>query len=443
MAKAFAHQFESMLHTYVSSKKSNQYLLIGIPLFAAPIFIIQWQFDKFQMYADNVAIPSTPQHWNYIHRMGENLKTTYQSLPAVFSPACIAHEVITSSDWTQVSVEGVTLPEALSCWANSLPDTVPEAFKTQDDNSDEGSVLGMEIRSQFASDDNLIFQDLKSKGQLQADQPSNLKAAKRVNEYKLARNLVRSIGRQDVEDALVFPASSTTSSVTPSGRHSSGHHNTIPNRRRKKQRRIDNNRTGSRRGGGGKRGSRGNTSKKSRKHRLIKRCREGDSRACKKLHQESHRRHGHGSSRGRKASDLVRSLDRRSSRRRGGAGGRRRNRLSQEEKRKRKARKQEQKRERRERRKKHKRLLRERRRKQRQRFKEMDQAAAAAKAASATGNTSTPPTPTAVPVHSVKTRSVSEYSSQPKCKAKLVDNCSWPHCNRSCPKLKNPETGEF
>ena len=67
-------------------------------------------------------------------------------------------------------------------------------------------------------------------------------------------------------------------------------------------------------------------------------------------------------------------------------------------------------------------------------------AAAAAKAAS---EQATNPTPTAVPVHSVKTRSVSEYSSQPKCKAKLVDNCSWPHCNRSCPKLKNPETGEF
>jgi hypothetical protein len=25
----------------------------------------------------------------------------------------------------------------------------------------------------------------------------------------------------------------------------------------------------------------------------------------------------------------------------------------------------------------------------------------------------------------------------------LVDTCSWPHCNRSCPKLKNPETGKL
>jgi hypothetical protein len=29
-----------------------------------------------------------------------------------------------------------------------------------------------------------------------------------------------------------------------------------------------------------------------------------------------------------------------------------------------------------------------------------------------------------------------------KCQTKLVDSCTWPHCNRSCPKLKNPETGK-
>ena len=28
-----------------------------------------------------------------------------------------------------------------------------------------------------------------------------------------------------------------------------------------------------------------------------------------------------------------------------------------------------------------------------------------------------------------------------QCKTKLVDSCSWPHCNPTCPKLKNPETG--
>ena len=341
------------------------------------------------MYADNVAIPSTPEHWNFIHRMGKNLRTTYQSLSAVFSPACIAHEIITSSDWTQVAVEGVTLSDALSCWAAGLPDTVPDGLA----GSPDVSALGLEIRSQFASDDNLIISDLKDKGFLfrglesvQADQ-----AAK--PEYKLARNLVRSIGRTDEEDALVIPNPSGSGSSSPQ-------RNQIKNRRRKKHRRVDHNRTSGRQ-----------SSKRSRRHRLMKRCRENNQEACRKLHKATHSR--------RKNSDLVRSLDRRSSRR----GSKRR--LSPEERRKRKARRQSQKRERRERKRAHKRLLRERRRQQRQRFKEMD-AAAAAKAKA----------------HSVKTRSVSVDPQQPKCKAKLVDNCTWPHCNRSCPKLKNPETGK-
>lgn len=340
------------------------------------------------MYADNVAIPSTPEHWNFIHRMGKNLRTTYQSLSAVFSPACIAHEIITSSDWTQVSVDGVTLSDALSCWAAGLPDTVPDVLA----GSPDASALGLEIRSQFASDDNLIGSDMKSKGlqgleSVQADQ-----AAK--PEYKLARNLVRSMGRTDAEDALVFP--------NPSESSASGHHrNQIKNRRRKKHRRVDHNRTSGRQ-----------SSKRARRHRLMKRCRDNHREACKKLQKATHSR--------RKASDLVRSLDRRSSRRS-------KRRLSPEERRKRKARRQAQKRERRERRRAHKRLLRERRRQQRQHFKEMD-AAAAAEAAKAKA-------------HSVKTRSVSG-DPQPKCKAKLVDNCTWPHCNRSCPKLKNPETGK-
>ena len=76
---------------------------------------------------------------------------------ALFSPACIAHEIITSSDWTQVAVEGVTLSDALSCWAAGLPDTVPDSLA----GSPDVSALGLEIRSQFASDDNLIISDLK------------------------------------------------------------------------------------------------------------------------------------------------------------------------------------------------------------------------------------------------------------------------------------------
>jgi hypothetical protein len=34
----------------------------------APLFIFQWQFDKFQLYANNVAIPASRDQWKYIHQ---------------------------------------------------------------------------------------------------------------------------------------------------------------------------------------------------------------------------------------------------------------------------------------------------------------------------------------------------------------------------------------
>ena len=90
------------------------------------MFIFQWQFDQFQLHAENVAIPSAidPAQWNYIHKIGSNLRSTFKDLDAVFSPACIGHTAITKGEWTEVEVDGVNLPDALSCWSSSLPDAV-------------------------------------------------------------------------------------------------------------------------------------------------------------------------------------------------------------------------------------------------------------------------------------------------------------------------------
>ena len=78
------------------------------------------------MFADNVAVPgSTHDEWKTIHSIGSKLRSTFdviQKPSAVFSPACIGHEVITKLEWTEVVVDGVTLPDALSCWSLSLPD---------------------------------------------------------------------------------------------------------------------------------------------------------------------------------------------------------------------------------------------------------------------------------------------------------------------------------
>lgn len=98
--------------------------MLSFYVFLAPLFIFQWQFDRFQLYADNVAVPASPDQWNYIHGMGSNLRSTFSEVSAVFSPACIAHEVITKMEWTEVQVDGVTLPDALWCWSSSLPDAV-------------------------------------------------------------------------------------------------------------------------------------------------------------------------------------------------------------------------------------------------------------------------------------------------------------------------------
>jgi hypothetical protein len=123
--------------------------------------------------------------------------------------------------------------------------------------------------------------------------------------------------------------------------------------------------------------------------------------------------------------DLVRSLDRRSSKRRQRRKhhGKRRKDESEEElesRRERRTKKRQEKEERRRRRKERRekrRLLKQQRRKERR-----------AKKVAASQR------------HSVSVRSVAEAS--PKCQFKLVDSCTWPHCNPTCPKLKNPETGE-
>ena len=89
--------------------------------FSAPLFIFQWQFDSFQLYADNVKVSTPSRHqWDYIHRVGRSLRSTFNNVTAVFSPACIAHEVLTKPNFNTIAVAGVTLPDAIDCWANSV-----------------------------------------------------------------------------------------------------------------------------------------------------------------------------------------------------------------------------------------------------------------------------------------------------------------------------------
>ena len=131
--------------------------------------------------------------------------------------------------------------------------------------------------------------------------------------------------------------------------------------------------------------------------------------------------------------DFVRSLDRRSSMR--NRKKRRRNRrrknnknrknLTEEEKRQRRERKQKRKAEEEERklkRKERKRKLRQKRRRERRRIKQLEKEQKQQ--------------------HHLNVRSVADIESSSSCQIHLVDTCSWPHCNPTCPKLSNPETGQ-
>ncbi len=136
-----------------------------IIFFTAPLFIFQWQFDSFQLYADNVANPASSEQWDYIHTMGSNLRSTFENLnglSAVFSPSCIAHEVITKMEWTEVTVEGVSLPDALACWSQSLPDAIePPPAQIRAGHPASHSRAGGE------SSDNEVLYDTDNRGQLQ------------------------------------------------------------------------------------------------------------------------------------------------------------------------------------------------------------------------------------------------------------------------------------
>ena len=96
------------------------------PFIKSPLFIFQWQFDSFQLHAENVAVPTSPDpaQWNFIHTIGANLRKSFKDIDHVFSPACIEHTAITKEGWNTVEVDGVSLPDALYCWSSSLPDAV-------------------------------------------------------------------------------------------------------------------------------------------------------------------------------------------------------------------------------------------------------------------------------------------------------------------------------
>lgn len=198
-------------------------------------------------------------------------------------------------------------------------------------------------------------------------------APRRLEQYKLASNLVRSIQPEEAESKNSL--------------------NTRLHKKKYKHKVVD-NRTGSFESRKEEKRRR-----RRRKQRQIQKCKEGNEVACKKLKQLEDEEEAL-----RANSDLIRSLDRRSSRKNSDGKA---TQLTKE-----------QRRELRRERKRLRKMAKRRRRLLRQQEK---------KKKKKKSNRST--------------RSISGGSGQ--CRTKFIDSCSWPHCNRSCPKLKNPETGKL
>ncbi|XP_064628821.1 palmitoleoyl-protein carboxylesterase notum1-like isoform X2 [Lineus longissimus] len=88
-----------------------------------PVFIIQNMFDEAQITADNVGPPTSQSQWQYIHRVGQSLKNTLENVSAVFAPACLSHIFLTKSDWQNIVINDISLPQALRCWEQGKHET--------------------------------------------------------------------------------------------------------------------------------------------------------------------------------------------------------------------------------------------------------------------------------------------------------------------------------
>lgn len=68
------------------------------------------------MDADNVGAPVTKQQWDYIHKMGDALRQSFENVSAVFAPSCISHSVLTKRDWMNVKIDDISIAQAIHCW---------------------------------------------------------------------------------------------------------------------------------------------------------------------------------------------------------------------------------------------------------------------------------------------------------------------------------------
>ena len=353
------------------------------------------------MTADNVGAPVTQAQWNFIHHQGRNIRQTFESVTTVFSPSCISHTVITKPDWTKVTVDSVTLPDAIECWVTQ---TQPGEADIPDEDDMDRTYMAQKYTHNHRGSHTHMNDYARP---MLADSPQD--SFKQINS-----NLVKSMDRYQPN---------SMGDRTRKLRHKS---NIIDNRTNKRNK------------------------KRNKKHR--RRCKYGNTlqnriRCAKEENADymKHELHQYMRDEGRierNNRDLVKSLDR--------------NNNGQEKKRKRRRRKrqrsvndnrrltkEERRQARREERRRLKKALKNKNKKEntlrqgrRLRLRHQKRPLGSAKSFSQLSESF------ARNHHSLTVRSI-RARSPAKCQLKHVDVCSWPQCNRSCPKLHNPLTGNI
>ncbi|XP_067951543.1 palmitoleoyl-protein carboxylesterase NOTUM-like isoform X2 [Watersipora subatra] len=101
------------------------------PYIKSPLFVITYLYDEAQVVAsmggfsgyqqaqqDTHAKRNT-QSATYMRELARLMNHTLSNVSAVFAPSCLDHELLLNSKWHSISINEVTLFEALRCWEGS------------------------------------------------------------------------------------------------------------------------------------------------------------------------------------------------------------------------------------------------------------------------------------------------------------------------------------
>ncbi|KAH7640033.1 notum-like protein [Dermatophagoides farinae] len=78
------------------------------PTLSTPLFVVQFQYDEFQLYMDGLAnqAMNEMERIHYIRQLSQQMIQTLTNVSAVFVPSCMAHILLTKLDWYKVSING-------------------------------------------------------------------------------------------------------------------------------------------------------------------------------------------------------------------------------------------------------------------------------------------------------------------------------------------------